>query len=118
VAAVVNELLNDGMDSSETARADRKEPGPLPKVDVSSASRSSGAIKRISIGPLLSFKLSSFSDSCALSMIDSTVILFSVLVCRRLRPPFGGGMLVTASSAATEGEMASGECRSLRRRAE
>jgi hypothetical protein len=47
--------------------------------------------------------------------MDSTVILFSVFVCRKLRA-LEGGMLVTASRAATEAGMASRECTSRERR--
>jgi hypothetical protein len=47
-------------------------------------------------------------------MMDSTVILFSSLVCRMLLVAFGGGILVIARRAATEGGIASGECTPLR----
>jgi hypothetical protein len=107
--SVVNELLSDGMDSIEIVLFESTDSDMLSQMDVSSDSKSSGAINRISMGPLLSFKLSSFSDSCALPMMDSSVILFSVFVCRRLRVPLGGGMLVTASRAATDAGMASRE---------
>jgi hypothetical protein len=115
VLSVVKELLSDGIDSIEIVRVERTDSGMLSQTDVSSASRSSGAINRMSKGLLLSVRLSSFSDSCALSMIDSTVILFSVFVWRKLRAALGGGMLVTANKAATEAGIASRECASLER---
>jgi len=114
--SVAKELLSEGADSMEIVRVERRDSEMLSQMDASSASRSSGAIKRISIGPLQSFRLNSFSDSWALSMMSSTVILFSAFVWRRLRAPFEGGMLVTASRAATEAEMGSRESASFGRR--
>jgi hypothetical protein len=78
--SVAYELHSEGMDSRETVLVESTEPIVLSQSDISSDSRSSGAIKRISNGLLLSVKLNSFSDSCALSIMDSTVILFSILV--------------------------------------
>jgi hypothetical protein len=113
---VANELPSDGMDSIETVRVESTELVTLSQTDTSSASRSSGDIRRMSKGLLLSDRLNSFSDFWALSIIESTVIIFSVLVWRTLREALGGGMLVTANKAATEGGMESGECTSLGRR--
>jgi hypothetical protein len=69
------------------------------------------------MGLRLRVKLSSFSDSCDRSIIDSTVILWSSRVRRGRcdRNVFGDGMLVSASKAATDGGMASGEWTSLGR---
>ena len=113
--SVVYDSLSDGIDSSDTVRVESAEPTLLSQnEDTSSPSRSSGAVNNRSRGPLLSVRLSSFSDSCDLSIIDPTVIRFSlpVPVLRRLRDDLGGGMLVMAKRAATEGGIASGVCTS------
>lgn len=118
--SVENDSLSDGIDSKDTVRVERTDPRALSHKDKSSSSRSSGGVSNKSRGPLLKVKLSSFSDSCDLSMIDSTVILFSMAVFdwRMLREDLGGGMLVIASSAATDAGMTSGECMSWDRRDE
>jgi len=115
-ASVLNDSMSDGMDSKDTVRVERTDPNVLSHTDRSSSSRSSGGVNSRSNGPLPNVKLSSFSDSWDLSIMDSTVIRFSAafLEPRRLRD-LGGGILVTARSAATDAGMASGLCTSFER---
>ena len=113
--SVPNESAREGIDSIDTVRVESADPSVLSLIEMSS-SRSSGALRSRSNGLLLRLRLSSFSDSCARSMMASTVILFSLTIrCRRVRWLFNGGMLVTASKAATDGGIASGECPSFAR---
>jgi hypothetical protein len=111
--------------SNEAARVDMVEVKTLSLVtDASSSSRSSGGLRRISIGlPRLneegrsssstSSSLSSFSDTRDLGTIESTVIRPSAYRGDRVLPRrLGGGMLVMASRAATDGGIESDECAS------
>lgn len=111
--SVVKESAREGMDSTDTVRVESADPMLLSDGETSSHSSSSGALNSTSKGLLSNVKLSSFSDSCDRSIMDSTVrrlLSLGLRCCRRLRDPFdGGGMLVIANRAATDGGMASGE---------
>lgn len=113
---VVKESASDGTESSDTVRVDRSGSRVLSLTEEeSSSSRSSGAVNRTSSGLLLSENLNSSSVSRELSVMDLTVIRFS-LSCSplklgdrcRLRVERERGMVVTAKSIATDGEMESG----------
>jgi hypothetical protein len=102
----------EGIDVTETALVEKGEPIVLSQTDESSISESSGGLSNMSIGLRLSdmLRLKSCSNSCDCSMSESTVISFSEGVRRfRCDLDLGGGMLVTARSAATDAGMASGE---------
>jgi hypothetical protein len=116
-SVVPKESPNDGKLSREPARVDRADVKQLSLVtEASSSKNSSGGLKSTSIGlrpnedARLSSWLRSFSETCDRGTIESTVILW-----RMLPRLLGGGMLVTASSAATEGGTASGVRLSRRR---
>lgn len=103
-AAVEKESPRDGIDSSEIVRVENVDSTVLSLIDISSSSsRSSGALSSNSMGLLPNVKLSAFSDTCACSMIASTVNGLSLDERRKPARRPGGGMLVTASKAATEG---------------
>lgn len=115
-ASVDSESVRDGSEPQETVRdTDRGEAMVLSPTDESSSSESSGGLSKTSRGPLMNWKLNSFSDAWPWRM-DSTVIGCSSDLterCRVLR--LGGGMEVTARRAATEAGMASDELMSRQR---
>jgi hypothetical protein len=78
-------------------------------LPASSSSTSSGGLRRKSKWPLPSDRLNSFSDTEESFRIESTVNLCCARddFRRLLLMDLGGGMVVMARSAATEGEMAS-----------
>lgn len=114
---VPNESPSEGRLSKDPARVESAEVKQLSLVtDASSSITSSGGLNSNSMGLLpngelrLSSWLNSFSETCDRGTMESTVILW-----RALPRLDGGGMLVTARSAATEGGTASDACLSRRR---
>lgn len=116
--SLANESPKEGIESIDIVLVEREQP-MLHSLTLSSSVMimSSGGDKRTSSGLLLKVQLSSFSEFCWLSIISATVIVFSTR--RRLRCSCRGrGISVTANKAANDGERASGEMTSRRRRCE
>jgi hypothetical protein len=124
--------VSEGKLSNESARPDKTDAmaPSLIMEPTSSSIRSSGGLINTSIGLRLPLKdedrlnsflnssLSSFSETCDRGTMESTVIRGCCLIarCRRLPRLDGGGMVVTARSAATDGGIASSDCTSPPRR--
>ena len=104
-----NESPSDGIESTEMVLVDNAEPILQSLMLRSSSNASSGGDSSISIVSFPNDQLSSFSETCCSSMISVAVISLSFLLFLRLELPRCRGMLVTASKAATEGEISSDE---------
>ena len=63
--SLIDSLSNDGMDSLDMVRVERTDSWPvsLPRMSLSSSSRSSGGLKRKSKGLFPMDRLNSFSES-------------------------------------------------------
>lgn len=117
------ESPREGRLSKDPARVENADVTQLSlMIDMSSSNGSSGGLSSTSIGlrlkgEKLSSWLKSFSETCDRGTMESTVIRDSLEDCRwRMLPRLlGGGMFVTANSAATEDGMPFGECASRRR---
>lgn len=99
----------EGIDSLDIVLEDMMDSLPF-SLPHRSSSNSSGAPSRKSSGLLPSDMLSSFSETSVFCKMESTVSRCPApLFCRTLFLYFCGGIDVSASSAATEGGIASGE---------
>lgn len=99
----------EGMDSLDIVLEDRIDSLPF-SLPIGSSSNSSGELSRKSNGLRPRDMLNSFSETSVFSIIESTVNLGAApLLFRTLLLSFCGGIEVIASSAATDGGIASGE---------